>query len=81
MDRPCRLLAEYPAWALCPPPGDWSFPSNHAAFAGALAVGVLLVAHRLRAWAAAVLALLAGLVTSASRMLTGAQFPYDIGAG
>lgn len=81
VDRPCRLLEPFPPWADCPGPGDWSFPSNHAALAGALVVGVLLLAHRLRSPVVAVLALFAGFTAAVSRVLAGAHFPHDVIAG
>ncbi|MFV2117757.1 phosphatase PAP2 family protein, partial [Streptomyces sp. Act-28] len=43
-ERPCRALgAAVRTVAQCPEPGDWSFPSNHATLAAALAVGLALV--------------------------------------
>lgn len=81
VDRPCRLLAGFPAWGMCPDPGSWSFPSNHSAVAGALAIGVLLVALRLRARGAGLVALLCGLAGAGSRVLAGAHFPHDVVAG
>ena len=36
-DRPCRSLRVVTLEA-CPAPGDWSFPSNHAAIAAAAAI-------------------------------------------
>ncbi|MBP2366406.1 phosphatase PAP2 family protein [Pseudonocardia parietis] len=81
VDRPCRLLEPFPSWADCPAPGDWSFPSNHAALAGALVVGVLLLALRLRSPVVALFALLTGLAAAVARVLTGAHFPHDVVAG
>ncbi|TWF76768.1 undecaprenyl-diphosphatase [Pseudonocardia hierapolitana] len=75
VDRPCRLLA-VPTIAPCPEVGDWSFPSNHAAVAGAVAVAVLWSALRL---GAAVLVLAAA--AAASRMVVGVHFPHDVVAG
>ncbi|MER5786731.1 phosphatase PAP2 family protein, partial [Streptomyces mobaraensis] len=39
-ERPCRALRGVGTVDTCPPPGDWSFPSNHSTLAAALAVGV-----------------------------------------
>jgi undecaprenyl-diphosphatase len=42
-ERPCRTVADAAAALVpCPPTGDWSFPSNHAAIAGAAAVALAL---------------------------------------
>ncbi|MFI5842228.1 phosphatase PAP2 family protein [Catenuloplanes sp. NPDC051500] len=50
-DRPCRTFPDVRIIASdCPPPGDWSFPSNHATVAGALGVAILLLSRR---WGAA----------------------------
>lgn len=49
-ERPCRAVAGALAVAPCPAPGDWSFPSNHAALAAALAVGVTSYAPGSRPW-------------------------------
>ncbi|GGQ54934.1 phosphatase PAP2 family protein [Streptomyces asoensis] len=53
-DRPCRSLRVTTLEA-CPAPGDWSFPSNHAAVAAAAAVaGLAAVAMALsRVWVGA----------------------------
>lgn len=50
-ERPCRALPGVAVLAPCPEPGDWSFPSNHATLAVALAVGVVLIRPRLAALA------------------------------
>ncbi|GHJ10778.1 hypothetical protein TPA0907_51450 [Micromonospora humidisoli] len=74
-ERPCRGAVTILA-APCPPPGDWSFPSNHATIAGALATAVLLLSPR---WGllAAPLALLAAF----SRVFVGVHYPHDVLAG
>ncbi|SCG62255.1 phosphatase PAP2 family protein [Micromonospora coxensis] len=74
-DRPCRDAVRIVA-AQCPPAGDWSFPSNHATIAGALAVATLLCSRRLGLLAAP-LALLAAL----SRVFVGVHYPHDVAAG
>ena len=38
-ERPCRAVPGAEAVAACPEAGDWSFPSNHATLAAALATG------------------------------------------
>lgn len=75
VDRPCRLVPA-PTIAPCPEVGDWSFPSNHAAVAGAVAVAVLWSAVRL---GMAVLVLAAA--AAASRVIVGVHFPHDVVAG
>ncbi|MEV0134040.1 phosphatase PAP2 family protein [Dactylosporangium sp. NPDC050688] len=72
-ERPCRAVV---AAVTCPPPGRWSFPSNHATTAAALASAVLLLSPRYR-WAAPVLAL----VVAAARLLTGVHYPHDVAGG
>ncbi|MFJ6196698.1 phosphatase PAP2 family protein [Micromonospora sp. NPDC092111] len=74
-DRPCRVAGPILA-GRCPPVGDWSFPSNHATIAGALAAAVLLLSRRL-GLVAAPLALLAAL----SRVFVGLHYPHDVLAG
>jgi undecaprenyl-diphosphatase len=76
VDRPCRLVPAAPPIAPCPEVGDWSFPSNHAAVAGAVAVAVLWSAVRL---GTAVLVVAAA--AAASRVVVGAHFPHDVAAG
>lgn len=55
---------------------DFSFPSDHAVMAGAVAAGVLLADRRL-GLVAAVLAVL----MAADRVYVGAHFPLDVAAG
>ncbi|MBQ0897349.1 phosphatase PAP2 family protein [Micromonospora sp. U56] len=73
--RPCRGAATVVA-GHCPPVGDWSFPSNHATIAGALAAATLLLSRRL-GLVAVPLALLAAL----SRVFVGVHYPHDVAAG
>lgn len=56
--------------------GDFSFPSDHAVMAGAVAAGVLLI-HRRLGLATAALAL----VMAGTRVYVGAHFPLDVLAG
>ena len=74
-DRPCQSL-RVKTLETCPAPGDWSFPSNHAAIAAAAAVALLLVSRRLGAVAA-----LAALAMAVSRVWVGAHYPHDVVAG
>jgi undecaprenyl-diphosphatase len=55
---------------------DPSFPSDHAAMAGAVAVGLLLVSRRLGLLASA-----CALVMAFARVYVGAHFPADVLAG
>lgn len=74
-DRPCQSLHVTPLEA-CPAPGDWSFPSNHAAIAAAAAVALLFVSRRLGA-----VAVVAACVMAVSRVWVGAHYPHDVVAG
>lgn len=74
-DRPCQSLHLTPLEA-CPAPGDWSFPSNHAAIAAAAAVALLFVSRRLGA-----AAVVAACAMAASRVWVGAHYPHDVVAG
>lgn len=75
-ERPCRALTGIPAVSECPPPGDWSFPSNHATLAAALATGLALLRPR---WALLVLPI--GGATAALRVAAGVHYPHDVLAG
>ncbi|WP_442803094.1 phosphatase PAP2 family protein [Streptomyces pseudogriseolus] len=74
-DRPCQSLRVATLEA-CPAPGDWSFPSNHAAIAAAAAVALLFVSRRLGA-----LAVVAACAMAVSRVWVGAHYPHDVLAG
>ncbi|MDX3852429.1 phosphatase PAP2 family protein [Streptomyces sp. AK02-01A] len=73
--RPCQVLHTATIEA-CPPPGDWSLPSNHAAIAAAAAVAVLFTD---RALAAA--AIPAAVLMAVSRVWVGAHYPHDVVLG
>ncbi|RLQ01292.1 phosphatase PAP2 family protein, partial [Micromonospora sp. CV4] len=75
-DRPCRTLGRAIIAGSCPPTGDWSFPSNHATLAGALAVTTLLLSRRL-----GLVALPLALLAAFSRVFVGVHYPHDVAAG
>ncbi|WP_067973493.1 phosphatase PAP2 family protein [Nocardiopsis trehalosi] len=75
-DRPCRAVADAVAVAACPPVGDWSFPSNHAAIAGGAAVAVWLAWRGLAALAVPLAAL-----EGYSRVFLGVHYPHDVLVG
>ncbi|MEU3317261.1 phosphatase PAP2 family protein [Streptomyces sp. NPDC006656] len=70
--RPCQTLHTLTLEA-CPPLGDWSFPSNHAAIAAAAATALWLTDRRL-----AVIAAPAALLMAFSRVWVGAHYPHDV---
>jgi membrane-associated phospholipid phosphatase len=74
--RPCRTLHTVTVES-CPALGDWSFPSNHAAIAGAAAVALLLAHHRTGLLHAVPVAVL----MAASRVWTGVHYPHDVLVG
>jgi membrane-associated phospholipid phosphatase len=55
---------------------DFSFPSDHAVMAGAVAVGLLFVSRRL-----AVLAGIAGVAMAFARVYVAAHYPADVAVG
>ena len=55
---------------------DFSFPSDHAVMAGAVAAGVLVAHRRLGA-----VAVLAALLMACARVYVGAHFPLDVVTG
>ncbi|MGW0964026.1 phosphatase PAP2 family protein, partial [Streptomyces gelaticus] len=76
-ERPCRSVAGAAASLVtCPPTGDWSFPSNHSAIAGAAAVALAIARPRL-AWLTVPLALLMAF----SRVFVGVHYPHDVAVG
>ncbi|MFE3069391.1 phosphatase PAP2 family protein [Streptomyces sp. NPDC059247] len=76
-ERPCRSVAGAPASLItCPPHGDWSFPSNHAAIAGAAAIALAL-SWRGIVWLTVPMALLMAF----SRVFVGVHYPHDVTVG
>jgi len=75
-ERPCRAVPGAEVVAACPEPGDWSFPSNHATLAAALATGLALLRPR-----CAVLVLLLGAAVAVARVAAGVHYPHDVLAG
>ncbi|MEV4198623.1 phosphatase PAP2 family protein [Micromonospora globbae] len=75
-DRPCRAAARAIIAGTCPAPGDWSFPSNHATVAGALAVATLLLSRRI-----GLVALPLAALAAFSRVFVGVHYPHDVVAG
>ncbi|WP_416959368.1 phosphatase PAP2 family protein [Streptomyces sp. Agncl-13] len=74
-DRPCQTL-HVATLEACPAPGDWSFPSNHAAIAAAAAVALLFLSRRL-----GTIAVVAAGAMAASRVWVGVHYPHDVVAG
>lgn len=60
----------------CPASTDWSWPSNHATIAVAIAIGVWLMSARLGA-----LALMVGGLIAVSRVVVGVHYAHDVAAG
>ncbi|RKR90582.1 undecaprenyl-diphosphatase [Micromonospora pisi] len=75
-ERPCRAMTGVESITRCPDVGDWSFPSNHATIAGALAVGLAVVVPRLALFTLP----LAG-ATALLRVVAGVHYPHDVLAG
>ncbi|MEV5572281.1 phosphatase PAP2 family protein [Spirillospora sp. NPDC052269] len=75
-DRPCRAVPHAMNIATCPPPGDWSFPSNHATIAAGAAAGLLVAWRALAPW---VLSL--AVLEAFSRVFVGVHYPHDVAVG
>ncbi|MFI9586481.1 phosphatase PAP2 family protein [Streptomyces sp. NPDC052236] len=76
-ERPCRTVAGAVASLVpCPAPGDWSFPSNHAAIAGAAAIALALAWPRI-----ALLTVPMALLMAFSRVFVGVHYPHDVLVG
>lgn len=75
-ERPCQAMLDVTVIATCPEAGNWSFPSNHAAIAGAAAVAIAITWRRV-----AVLAVLVALLEAFSRVFVGVHYPHDVTVG
>lgn len=74
--RPCQAMTDLVTIATCDPVGDWSFPSNHSAIAGAAAAALVLAWRRV-----AVAAVPLAILEASSRVLVGAHYPHDVTVG
>ena len=74
--RPCQAMTDLTTIATCDPIGDWSFPSNHAAIAGAAAAAIIIAWRRI-----AVVAVLFAVLEAFSRVFVGAHYPHDVTVG
>ncbi|MFI5606994.1 phosphatase PAP2 family protein [Amycolatopsis sp. NPDC051903] len=75
-ERPCRGLPASAIAGECPPPGDWSFPSNHSTIAAAAVVGVVFAWRHVWPWLGALAAAM-----GFSRTFVGAHYPHDVLVG
>lgn len=76
-ERPCRAVTGAAlSISDCPPPGDWSFPSNHATIAGAAATALVLTRRALIRLTAPL-----ALLMAFSRVFVGVHYPHDVVAG
>ena len=73
---PCHALSGTFLLEPCPQIDDYSFPSNHAAVAAAIAAAFFLVDRRL-----GLVAAVAALVMGFSRVYVGAHYPHDVAVG
>lgn len=74
--RPCHTFQRIDAIAACPPVSDWSFPSNHATIAGAVAIGVLIAWPRIGIFTTLLAAL-----GAFSRVFVDVHYPHDVIVG
>lgn len=74
--RPCQAMIDLNTIVTCDPIGDWSFPSNHAAIAGAAAAAVIIAWRRF-----AVAAVVFAVLEAFSRVFVGAHYPHDVTVG
>lgn len=74
-ERPC---ARWPGVVECPPPGDWSLPSNHATLAFG-AVVVIMIATR-RTWVVW-LAVATAVLVAGGRVAQGVHYLHDVALG
>lgn len=73
--RPCHNFAESTI-AACPGASDWSWPSNHATIAVAIAVAVLAMSPRL-----GLLSVPVAVLIGISRVVVGVHYFHDVVAG
>jgi undecaprenyl-diphosphatase len=71
--RPCQAMPAVEPLVACPPPGDWSLPSNHAVLAAAAATVIVLTAPGL--WR---LVVPLAVAVAASRVAAGVHYPHDV---
>ena len=74
--RPCQAMTDLTTIATCDAVGDWSFPSNHSAIAGAAAAAIIIVWRKM-----APVAAVCAVLEAFSRVLVGAHYPHDVTAG
>lgn len=74
--RPCQGR-EIVTALTCPPDGDWSWPSNHAVIATAIAAVILVAGGRLLG----TVATLAAVVIALARVAVGVHHPHDSFSG
>ncbi|QII05145.1 phosphatase PAP2 family protein [Rhodococcoides fascians A25f] len=73
--RPCRTI-DAPTVIACPDVDDWSWPSNHAVLAAAVATACVLAVPR-SAWVVCPAAVL----IAVARVSAGVHYPHDVLAG
>lgn len=74
-ERPCHEITLDTIMA-CPAAGDWSWPSNHATIAAALATSCILIIPRIWPLIAPI-----ALLIALSRVLAGVHYPHDVATG
>lgn len=74
--RPCHNFS-VTTIAACPNASDWSWPSNHATIAAAIAVAIMIMSPRLAVAASLPLALL----IAVSRVVVGVHYYHDVLTG
>lgn len=71
-NRPCQAIHVATVQA-CPGPADYSFPSDHATMAVALAAGLWIVSRRL-----GIIAAILAAIEAYSRVYLGQHYPHDV---